>query len=210
MFRDNNMKLTFDDVVLISFGFPFLFLRTVPRPEPPRESQSTYLRPASKWLQNTWWLLAVAYLIVNGMIIIVPLIPPYTDGNGNSLQIKGWYYITIVACTFVSAGTYYLLAFKPGSVQPGTESHTGTKQPIISWAGVHLKIHEDNFNDPQYGNRRKVKVIVDDNVSLTIFCHLTSLTSPQKPSFLYVLFGGSDETHTRDFGVSSFFNAVFR
>lgn len=36
---------------------------------------------------------------------------------------------------------------------------------IMTYAGVHPEIIEDEYNDPQYGNRRSVEVIIDSEVS---------------------------------------------
>jgi hypothetical protein len=135
----------------------------------------------ARWLRKTYWLFALAYLGINAWIVIVPLIGPYTDGNGNELEVKGWYYIVILACVQACALLYYLVTFSRTPVRTGAQgvSHDQISEAIkqepdkqlsiMNLAGVHPEIIEDEYNDPQYGNRRSIKVVIDSPVSLIIF-----------------------------------------
>jgi hypothetical protein len=135
----------------------------------------------ARWLRKTYWLFALAYLCINAWIVIVPLIGPYTDGNGNELEIKGWYYIVILACVQACALLYYLVTFSRTPVRTGAQGvshdqisesikqHPEKKPSIMNLAGVHPEIIEDEYNDPQYGNRRSIKVVIDSQVSRIVF-----------------------------------------
>jgi hypothetical protein len=104
----------------------------------------------------------------------VPLIPPYTDGNDKNLEIKGWYYITIVASISASAIIYYLAAFASAPNRSGgTRAELLTQlagaershgYSILKYAGVHPELFEDDEHNPQYGYRRQVEVVIDDEV----------------------------------------------
>lgn len=152
--------------------------RTIPEPLRDRTEFGPEGQEATpRYLRKTYLIFVLAYLVVNGWIIIVPLIPPYKDGLGNKLQIKGWYYIVIVAATCGLAGAYYTAAFGYASVRTGQRGFTHAqivdqaridperRKSIMNIAGVHPEIIEDEYNDPQYGNRRSVEVLVDSNVS---------------------------------------------
>jgi len=180
-----NLKLT--DAVFICFGFPFLFIkpdswpkiftpRDIPQPNRDRLNYGSEGQPlASRFLRHTYWLFTIAYLAVNGFIVIVPLIGPYEDSNGNSLQIKGWYYIVITGFLFLSASLYYLATFAFAFVRSGegldhaqlvlqAEQNPEKRASIMSVAGVHPEIIEDEYHDSQYGRRRSIKVIIDSDV----------------------------------------------
>jgi hypothetical protein len=176
------------DAVLICFGFPFLFLKSdswwfkifksrhIPEPTRDRSNYGSEGQALAPWfLRHTYWLFTIAYLAVNGFIVIAPLIPPYTDSDGNNLQIKGWYYIVITASVFLSAFLYYLAAFAFAFVRSGegldpaqlvlqAEKNPEKGASIMSVAGVHPEIIEGECHDSQYGNRRSVKVIIDSDV----------------------------------------------
>jgi len=104
----------------------------------------------------------------------VPLIPPYTNGNGQDLEIEGWYYVAIVASICIAAIIYYLLAFayapnRSGGTyaellaqSAGAEGSRG--HSIMTFAGVHPELFEEDEHNPQYGYRRQVEVIDDDSV----------------------------------------------
>jgi len=84
----------------------------------------------------------------------VPLIPPYTNGNGQDLEIEGWYYVAIVACLSIAAIIYYLVAFayapnRSGGTHAellarsaGVEGSHG--HSIMTFAGVHPELFEED------------------------------------------------------------------
>jgi hypothetical protein len=248
--------LTFD-LVFISIGFPFLFLRPespifrpitlfgktirlTPREIPPpirdrsrlpsvgehiRHSHHFEQPTQSGWvpsLGKTYWFFAFAYLVLNAWIVIVPLVPPYTDGNGNKLQVQGWWYIVIVACVYLCAILYYLATFSRAPVRTlarrashnqiveAVKERPDRQLSIMNIAGVHPEIIEDEYNDPQYGNRRSIQVVIDSEVvsytaSSSVLCSLTVI---QESSRLYFLFGGSDPNHTGNLGISDLWDRV--
>lgn len=105
----------------------------------------------------------------------MPLIPPYTKGNGQDLKIKGWYYAVVVACICTAAIIYYLLAFARAPNRSGGTHAELLEQPVVAhgshgysimrYAGVHPELFEEDEHHPQYGYRRQVEVIIDDSVS---------------------------------------------
>jgi hypothetical protein len=114
------------------------------------------------------------YLCFNSYVAVVTLIPPYTNGNGKDLEIEGWYYVAIVACISTAAIIYYLVAFarapnRSGGTHAellaqsaGAEGSHG--HSIMTYAGVHLELFEEDEHNPQYGYRRQVEVVIDDSV----------------------------------------------
>ena len=38
------------------------------------------------------------------------------------------------------------------------------KRSVITYAGVHLELFEEDEHNPQYGYRRQVEVVIDDPV----------------------------------------------
>ncbi|OBT52025.1 hypothetical protein VE04_06969, partial [Pseudogymnoascus sp. 24MN13] len=174
--------------IFISIGFPFLFLdsksrilkllhlnaRKIPKPSDDRWPHTELGHPEqSKLLRKLFWPLAVIYICFNGYIVVVPLIPPYTNGNGKDLDIKGWYYVAVVACISTAAITYYLVAFGRAPNRSGGTHAELLAQPvgaegsrgysIMTYAGVHPELFEEDEHNQQYGYRRQVEVVIDDS-----------------------------------------------
>jgi hypothetical protein len=133
---------------------------------------------------KTVWILAFAYFCLNGFIVIVPLIGTLTDGECNRLDLQGWYYVTIVAGIFLMSIIYYFSAFASAAVRSDgdyeellakAEAMPVIRPSIMSLAGVHPEIIEQDVHDAQYGNRRTVAVIIDDDVRARTFLLQTRL-----------------------------------
>jgi hypothetical protein len=96
------------------------------------------------------------------------------NGNGTDLEIKGWYYIAIVACMSTVAIIYYLVAFAQAPNRSGgthaellaqSAGARGSRgHSIMTYAGVHPELFEEDEHNPQYGYRRQVEVVIDDSV----------------------------------------------
>jgi len=108
----------------------------------------------------------------------MPLVPPYRDGNGKDLEVKGWHYVTVVGCVVGSSFLYYTLAIATAPVRSGSEHlellqeaerdeelNPANGLSIMRFAGVHPEIFEEKRHNAQYGYRRSVAVIVNSNVS---------------------------------------------
>ena len=104
----------------------------------------------------------------------MPLISPYTSGSGKDLEIKGWYYVAVVACVFIAAIIYYLVAFAWAPNRSGgthaellaqsADAEGSHGHSIMAYAGVHPELFEEVEHNSQYGYRRQVKVVIDDSV----------------------------------------------
>jgi hypothetical protein len=150
--------------VFISIGFLLLDRRAIREPTQRNWNRTSDGRPILQpaWLRHTFskWGLAIAYFCVNTFIVVMPLIPPYRDSNGTELEVKGWYYITIVVCIFTSACIYYITTI-------GNPQRT-----LLSLAGVRPEMHEEEIHDPDYGYRKTVEVRIYSDVSCSSYISL--------------------------------------
>jgi predicted cobalt transporter CbtA len=106
--------------------------------------------------------------------VVVPLIPPYTNGNGKNLETKGWYYVAIVAGMSAVAIIYYLFAFaftpkRSGGTHAELLAQSVAAEgshgySIMTLAGVRPELFEEDMHDPQYGYRRQVEVVISNSV----------------------------------------------
>jgi len=213
--------------LFICIGFPFLFLdhpikfpsrsfpiltlnpRNIPAPSAARWNANRHPETDDEpWLLGTLfakWFFVIAYLCFNLYIIVMPLIPPYKDGNGIDLEVKGWHYVTVISCVFGVSFLYYTLTIATAPVRSGGE-HSELLQEaerdqelnlangfsIMRSAGVHPEIFEERRHNAQYGYRRSVEVLVDS----------------RDPSFLYWFFGGRQLYHWRSLGISDMLDWV--
>ncbi len=162
-------------IVSIAIGFPFLFMENLTTHNPPRPiRQSWILR--SLWVKGFF---TFVYLGINIYIVIVTLIGPYEDGNGQKLHVKGWYYIVVVGCIVFAAVLYYYLTIGFTGVESPQQPELHPERSILRFAGVEPKMCEAPIHDSRFGFRKTVEI--------------TPISD--EPSYLYWFFGGSDRTH---------------
>ena len=108
-------------------GFPLLKYRDIPLPSWQRSRRHWTTTYEGKYLQNLGLkiLLAGLYVLFNLAIVIIVIIPPYTNANGSQREIKGSYYIASVSALLGFGALYYLAAYNPwwsvmrlGGVEP--------------------------------------------------------------------------------------------
>jgi hypothetical protein len=109
------------------------------------------------------------YLAFNVYIIIVPLIPPYTNGNGTKQEVKGWYYITVTAAVMLAATVYYYSVFGLTTDEEGDLDIDHRNRSLLHLARAYPELREEPIHDPTYGVRRWVKVVNPSMVSLPLF-----------------------------------------
>lgn len=185
--------------VFISIGFPFLFLRrpfhflrprTIPQP-----TQRNWNHDQEFWIVRSIIgkvFITILYFAFNTYIIIVPLIPPYVNGNGTKQEVKGWIYITVIATVMVAATTYYYSVFGLTTNPEGELEYGRRKRTLLNLARAYPVLHQDSIHEPTYGVRRWVEVVIPSN----------------RPSYLYWFFGGSDEDHHPDSTLVDWWNRL--
>jgi hypothetical protein len=138
----------------------------------------------------------VVYFGFNAYIVIVPLIPPYINGNGTKQEVKGWVYIVVVIIVISVAVVYYYAVF---GLTTDAQGGLHKERTVLRLTNSYPILLQEPEHDPNYGVRRKVEIVHDSNVGLYMLYVPSPLSNvKQSSSYLYWLFGGSDKDYYPD------------
>lgn len=173
-------------IVFMSIGFLLLFMkerhfflapRNIPQPtsrngeEWDPDSNSNKIR--SFIFRTAWGRVAFAlfYLGINLYIVIVPLKGPYVDGNGDKLEVQGWWYMAVAACVCLAAVGYYYATIG----LTGVDEPRYPKRSILRIAGVEPRMLEAPTHNPKYGLRKTVEITITEESRVSFYLSLDGL-----------------------------------